>query len=534
MENKKVSEKILELKKEVKRNIIEVNDSVKSPSEKLELIDAIQRLGVSYYFEKEIEAVLLQMYNNLHDYDDQKCCDDDGLYIVALRFRLLRQQGHNASSDVFNKFKNNEGKFENSLASDIRGMLNLYEAAQLRVHGEKILDDAFIFTTTHLESIASQLSSPLLDQVNHSLKHPIRKSLQRREARHYMSMYHQDASHSEILLTLAKLDFNLLQKMHQKELSDITRWWKDFDYRSKQSFSRDRIVECYFWTLGVFFEAQNSRIRMIITKLIAILTIIDDIYDSFGTLEELEPFTEAIERFTTRLYPFTRWDICAVDQLPEYMKLCYKALLDLYIEIEEFSKGRSYCVGYAKKGLQKQVRAYFHEAKWLHQKHIPMLDEYMPIGLNNAGSFLLIVMAFIGMGDGVTKDSLDWVFTDPEPKMVRSMSIVGRVMNDIAYHKSDQRRSGHIVASAVECHMKQYGSTEQDAIDELSQQVSDAWKDLNEECLYPTTIPMPLLMRVIDLVRVNHEMYSEGDGFTQGMLLKDLLVSLLINPYIDT
>ncbi|PON95191.1 Squalene/phytoene synthase [Trema orientale] len=261
------------------------------------------------------------------------------------------------------------------------------------------------------------------------------------------------------------------------------------------------------------------------TKLVAILTIIDDIYDSFGTVEELELFTEAIER----------WDICSIDQLPEYMKLCYKALLDLYgTEIEEFTKERPYCVGYAKKGLQKQVTVYFHEAKWLHQKYIPMLDEYMPTGLNNAGSFVLIVMAFIGMGDVVTKDSLDWVFTDPMPKIVRSMSVVGRVMNDIAYHKSEQRRLGRIVASAVECHMKQYGSTEQEAIDELSQQVSEAWKDLNEECLYPTTIPMPLLMRVIDLVRVNHEMYREGDGFTEGRLLKDLLASLFINPYINT
>ncbi|PON95190.1 Squalene/phytoene synthase [Trema orientale] len=164
-------------------------------------------------------------------------------------------------ADMFNKFKNNDGKFDNSLTNDVRGLLSLYEAAQLRVHGEDILDDALSFTTTHPESIASHLSSPLSDQVKHALKHPIRKSLQRREARHYISIYHQDASHSEVLLTLAKLDFNLLQKLHQKELSDITRWWKDFDYSSKQSFARDRIVECYFWALGVFFEAETRGVN---------------------------------------------------------------------------------------------------------------------------------------------------------------------------------------------------------------------------------------------------------------------------------
>jgi hypothetical protein len=34
-------------------------------------------------------------------------------------------------------------------------MLSLYEATHLRVHGEAILDEALVFTATHLESIAS-------------------------------------------------------------------------------------------------------------------------------------------------------------------------------------------------------------------------------------------------------------------------------------------------------------------------------------------------------------------------------------------
>ena len=56
-------------------------------------------------------------------------------------------------------------------------------------------------------------------------------------------------------------------------------------------------MECYFWALGVFFEAKHFAIRILLVKVVAVLTIIDDIYDSFGTLEELELFTEAIERF---------------------------------------------------------------------------------------------------------------------------------------------------------------------------------------------------------------------------------------------
>jgi (-)-germacrene D synthase len=126
-------------------------------------------------------------------------------------------------TDEFTKFKDNKGNFKESLISDAQGMLSLYEAAHLRVHGEDILDKALVFTATHLESVASHLSPPLATQVSHALKQPIHKGMPRLEATFYISIYQQDASHNEVLLTFAKLDFNLLQKLHLKELSEISR-----------------------------------------------------------------------------------------------------------------------------------------------------------------------------------------------------------------------------------------------------------------------------------------------------------------------
>ena len=75
------------------------------------------------------------------------------------------------------------------------------------------------------------------------------------------------------------------------------RWWKDLDFATKLPFARDRIVECYFWIVSVYFEPQYSLARKILTKVISMTSILDDIYDAYGTLEELKPFTEAIERF---------------------------------------------------------------------------------------------------------------------------------------------------------------------------------------------------------------------------------------------
>ncbi|XP_059444040.1 (-)-germacrene D synthase-like isoform X2 [Corylus avellana] len=511
-DNEKIQLQLQELKKEVRKMLMAPGEK---SSEKLKFIDAIHRLGVSYHFENEIQQILQTLHDS-HDHEDDD--DDDDLYTVALRFRLLRQHGYYSSPDTFTKFKDSKGNFKKSLINDVQGMLSLYEATHLRVHGEDILDEALVFTATHLESVATHLSPLLASQVSHALKQPIHKGLPRLEARYYFSIYPQDASHNEVLLTFAKLDFNQLQKLHQKELSEIARWWKDCNFSIELPFIRDRVVECYFWILGVYFEPEYHIARRFLTKVIAMTSIIDDIYDVYGTLEELELFTEAIER----------WDIGVIDQLPEYMKVCYRALLDVYSEMDQnIGEGRSYRTRYAREAMKNQVRAYFHEAKWFHKKHIPTMDEYMRIALVTTGYNMLATTSLVGMGDVVTKEAFEWLFKNP--KLVRASEVVCRLMDDIVSHKFEQKR-GHC-ASAIECYTVQHGATEEEAVDEFRKEVTGAWKDINEECLYPTTVPMLVVMRILNLTRVIDVVYKDEDGYTHaGIVLKDFVTSLLVDP----
>ncbi|CBI31269.3 unnamed protein product, partial [Vitis vinifera] len=468
--------------------------------------------------EKQRDRRIIQhIYDRFHDADDT----DDNLYNIALQFRLLRQQGYNISCGIFNKFKDEKGSFKEDLISNIQGMLGLYEAAHLRVHGEDILEEALAFTTTHLKATVESLGYPLAEQVAHALKHPIRKGLERLEARWYISLYQDEASHDKTLLKLAKLDFNLVQSLHKEELSNLARWWKELDFATKLPFARDRFVEGYFWILGVYFEPQYSRARRILTKLFAMASIIDDIYDAYGTLEELQPFTEAIER----------WDISSIDHLPEYMKLFYVTLLDLYKEIDqELEKdGNQYRVYYAKEVLKSQVRSYFAEAKWSHEGYIPTIEEYMLVALVTAGSCILATWSFIGMGEIMTKEAFDWVISDP--KIITASTVIFRLMDDITTHKFEQKRGQ--VASGIECYMKQYGVSEEQVYSEFHKQVENAWLDINQECLKPTAVPMPLLTRVVNLSRVMDVIYKEGDGYTHvGKVMKDNIGSVLIDPIV--
>ena len=70
-----------------------------------------------------------------------------------------------------------------------------------------------------------------------------------------------------------------------------------FGFCEKLSFARDRVVEGYFWVLGVYFEPQYSIARKILTKKICTITIIDDMYDAYRTYEEFELFTDSTKRF---------------------------------------------------------------------------------------------------------------------------------------------------------------------------------------------------------------------------------------------
>ncbi|ONI12963.1 hypothetical protein PRUPE_4G194600 [Prunus persica] len=306
----------------------------------LKLIDAIQRLGVAYHFEREIEEALERIHGAYHDHAIND--DDDGdLYNVALGFRLLRQHGYNVSCDMFNKFKDANGNF---IVVDVSGMLSLYEATHLRVHGEYILEEAFAFTTTQLiESKTTHATYSLAAQITQALERPLLKSPERLAARNYMSIYQDEASHNDAVIELAKFDFNLVQSLHKKELSEIIGWWKEVDFERKLPFARHWVVESYLCTTAVYFEPQYSAARKILSKAMVLFIVMDDIYDEFGTFEELEILTEAIRR----------WDINCMDELPDYMQIFFHTLLNLFNEIEEemVKEGNSCRVHYAKEAV---------------------------------------------------------------------------------------------------------------------------------------------------------------------------------------
>ncbi|KAH6812921.1 hypothetical protein C2S51_021939 [Perilla frutescens var. frutescens] len=464
----------------------------------MNLIDTVERLGVSYHFENEIEDKLQQFFALNTDYSNEAY----DLYTVALHFRLFRQHGHRISCDIFGRWIDGNGKFEEGLKSDGKGLLSLYEASYLRTRGETILDEALNFATASLKSIAPLLESPLQKQVVHALVQSLHFGHQRIEARNFISIYEEYEDKNEFLLRFAKLDYNLLQMLLRrscvKSAEKQCRWWKEIIV--EVPYTRDRVVECFFWAVGVYHEPHYSRARIMLTKTIAMISVIDDTYDAYGTIEELNVFTQAMES----------WNVGEIERLPEYMKPLYKVLLELYERFQEelANEGRSYATCHAIGSVL--ARSYHVEAKWFIQGYLPPFEEYLKNALISSTYCHLTMTSWLGM-ESATKEDFEWL--TKKPKILVASLIICRLVDAVATYEVKKDRGQ--VATGIECYMNDNGVKKEEAMDKFIEMSLDAWKDLNEGKLVTACAhSREVLMRILNLARLIDVTYKGNqDGY---------------------
>ncbi|KAG5226576.1 chloroplast isoprene synthase [Salix suchowensis] len=147
------------------------------------------------------------------------------LQATALSFRLLRQHGFDVSQEVFSGFKDQNGNFMENLKEDIKAILNLYEASFLALEGENILDEAKVFTISHLKELnEGKIGKDMAEQVNNALELPLHRRTQRLEAVWSIEAYRKKEDANRVLLELAILDYNMVQSIYQRDLRETSRW----------------------------------------------------------------------------------------------------------------------------------------------------------------------------------------------------------------------------------------------------------------------------------------------------------------------
>ena len=139
-------------------------------------------------------------------------------FILTISYYFL-----SAFTDVFQKFISKEGKLKDFLAEDRWGMLSLHEASYLATKNEEILLQAQKLTRTSLQQLMPLMSSNCSSYVAQALKFPRHLRMARLESRNYISCYRKEKNFNLDLFQLARVDFNMVQQLHNTELTEIVR-----------------------------------------------------------------------------------------------------------------------------------------------------------------------------------------------------------------------------------------------------------------------------------------------------------------------
>nr|AAS88571.1 terpene synthase 4 [Zea mays] len=480
--------------------------------ETVNLILTLQRLGLGYYYENEIDKLLHQIYSN-SDYNVKD------LNLVSQRFYLLRKNGYDVPSDVFLSFKTEEGGFA-CAAADTRSLLSLYNAAYLRKHGEEVLDEAISSTRLRLQDLLGRLlpESPFAKEVSSSLRTPLFRRVGILEARNYIPIYETEATRNEAVLELAKLNFNLQQLDFCEELKHCSAWWNEMIAKSKLTFVRDRIVEEYFWMNGACYDPPYSLSRIILTKITGLITIIDDMFDTHGTTEDCMKFAEA----------FGRWDESAIHLLPEYMKDFYILMLETFQSFEDaLGPEKSYRVLYLKQAMERLVELYSKEIKWRDDDYVPTMSEHLQVSAETIATIALTCSAYAGMGDmSIRKETFEWALSFPQ--FIRTFGSFVRLSNDVVSTKREQTKDHS--PSTVHCYMKEHGTTMDDACEKIKELIEDSWKDMLEQSLALKGLPKVVPQLVFDFSRTTDNMYRDRDALTSSEALKEMIQLLFVEP----
>lgn len=80
--------------------------------------------------------------------------------------------------------------------------------------------------------------------------------------------------------------------------------------------------------------------------------------------------------------------------------------------------------------FKRLVKSNLDLAKWAQAAHVPSFEDYMEVGEVEITMYATMAGTLMGMGHIATKEVYEWLKS--KPKLIQSLSINGRLMNDMA------------------------------------------------------------------------------------------------------
>ncbi|GFS37413.1 terpenoid cyclases/Protein prenyltransferases superfamily protein [Actinidia rufa] len=285
-------------------------------------------------------------------------------------------------------------------------------------------------------------------------------------------------------------------------------------------------MENILWTIGTYFKPQMSYLRKDITIVISLITIIDDVYDVYGTLDELERFTNAVER----------WDLREMEHLPDYMKMCFLALFNSINEMgyDTLKKQGVHIIPFLQNmillgGLKSFIincggaemfwlrgstwadlcKSHL-EAKWYNSRYTPSFEEYMNNARISISASVVSAHAYVLCTSLISYEGLKCV--EKYPNLIRCLATISRLADDLGTSTDEMKRGD--IPKSIQCYMHETGVSEEDARKHMKYLIGEEWKKMNEARVEDGPHFSRAFIGVAEnLTRMAQCMYQYGDGY---------------------
>ncbi|KAI3437326.1 uncharacterized protein J3R85_005459, partial [Psidium guajava] len=228
----------------------------------------------------------------------------------------------------------------------------------------------------------------------------------------------------------------------------------------------------------------------------------------------------------------SRWDSEQIQQLPECMKVCIRALHDITYEIAyDIGKDEDWhrVLPHLAKAWADFCKALLTEAKWDNTGHRPSLEEYLSNAWTSSSGPLIMSHAYYFVGHKKLEDVGDLLQSNKD--LIYNVSIIIRLCNDLGTSTAERDRGD--APSSVVCYMREANVSEDVARDHIKVLINQAWKSINAHCFGNSDMPFlrPFIDVTVNAARVVHMLYQFGDGFgIQDGNIRQQILSTVIEP----
>uniref|UniRef100_A0A7I4EHY9 Uncharacterized protein n=1 Tax=Physcomitrium patens TaxID=3218 RepID=A0A7I4EHY9_PHYPA len=509
--------------------------------ERLWMVDRLQRLGISRYFEREVGDCLQYVYRYWKDCgigwaSNSPLQDVDS---TAMAFRLLRTHGFDVKEDCFRQFFK-DGEFfcfAGQSSQAVTGIINLSRASQTLFSGESLLKKARTFSRNFLRIKHESnecfdkriISKDLAGEVEYNLTFPWYASLPRLEHRTYLdqcgiddiwigkSLYKMPAVTNEVFLKLAKADFNMCQALHKKELEQVIKWNASCQFRDLK-FARQKSVECYFAGAATMFEPEMVQARLVWARCCVLSTVLDDYFDDGTPVEELRVFVQAVRTWNPEL----------INGLPEQAKILFMGLYKTVNTIAEeaFMAQKRDVHHHLKHYWDKLITSGLKEAEWAESGYVPTFDEYMEVAEISVALEPIVCSTLFFAGHRLDEDVLD---SYDYHLVMHLVSRIGRILKNIQGMK---REASQGKISSVQIYMEEHPCvpSEAMAIAHLQELVDNSMQQLTYDVLRVTEVPKSCKRIHLNMAKLMHAFYKDTDGFSSLTAMAGFVKKVLFEP----